>query len=176
VQYGVSLALSLIEDTSREQARIEKLTDNLAKRFPEDTLVRFNYFPTLRAQLAISRNDASKAIGALETAASYELGIPSYYGFSGALYPVYVRGQAYLASHQGSEAVVEFQKILDHRSVVVNEPMGVLAHLGLARAHAMAGDTAKASAAYQEFLALWKDADLDIPILKQATAEYAKLQ
>ena len=176
VQYGVSLALSFIEDASREQARIEKLADNLAKRFPEDTVVRFNYLPTLRAQLAISRNDASKAIDALQTAAPYELGLTSYVGFSGTLYPVYVRGQAYVAAHQGGEAVVEFQKILDHRSVVVNEPMGVLAHLGLARAHAMAGDTAKARAAYQEFLALWKDADPDIPILKQARAEYAKLQ
>jgi tetratricopeptide (TPR) repeat protein/predicted Ser/Thr protein kinase len=176
VQYGVSLALAFIEDASREQARIEKLADNLAKRFPEDTVVRFNYLPTLRAQLAISRNDASKAIDALQTAAPYELGLTSYVGFSGTLYPVYVRGQAYVAAHQGGKAVVEFQKILDHRSVVVNEPMGLLAHLGLAHAHAMAGDTAKARAAYQEFLALWKDADPDIPILKQAKAEYAKLQ
>jgi len=131
VQYGVSLALSFIEDASREQARIEKLADNLAKRFPEDTVVQFNYLPTLRAELAISRNDASKAIDALQTAAPYELGLPSYGGFSDALYPVCVRGQAYVAAHQGGEAVVEFQKILDHRSVVVNEPMGVLAHLGL---------------------------------------------
>ena len=176
VQYAVSLALSFIEDASREQARIEKLADNLAERFPEDTVVQFNYLPTLRAQLAISRNDASKAIDALRTAAPYELGLTSYVGFSGTLYPVYVRGQAYVAAHQGGKAVVEFQKILDHRSVVVNEPMGVLAHLGLARAHAMAGNTAKARAAYQEFLALWKDADPDIPILKRARAEYAKLQ
>jgi len=176
VQYAVSLALSFIEDASREQARIEKLADNLAERFPEDTVVQSNYLPTLRAQLAISRNDASKAIDALRTAAPYELGLTSYVGFSGTLYPVYVRGQAYVAAHQGGKAVVEFQKILDHRSVVVNEPMGVLAHLGLARAHAMAGNTAKARAAYQEFLALWKDADPDIPILKRARAEYAKLQ
>jgi eukaryotic-like serine/threonine-protein kinase len=176
VQYGVSLALSSLEVASREQARIEKLADNLAKRFPEDTVVQFNYLPTLRAQLAISRNDTSKAIDALQTAAPYELGIPSYYGFSGALYPVYVRGQAYVASHQGGEAVVEFQKILDHRYVVVNAPMGVLTHLGLARAYVLQGDTAKAKTAYQDFLTLWKDADPDIPILKQAKAEYAKLQ
>jgi predicted Ser/Thr protein kinase len=176
VQYGALLALSFIEQASREQTRIEKLADNLAKRFPEDTVVQFNYLPTLRAQVAISRNDASKAIDALQTAAPYELGIPSYYGFSGALYPVYVRGQAYMAAHQGGEAAVEFRKILDHRSVFVNEPLGVLAHLGLARAHVMAGDTPKAKAAYQDFLTLWKDADPDIPILKQAKAEYAKLQ
>ena len=176
VQYGVLLALSFVEHASREQTRIEKLADNLAKRFPEDTVVQFNYLPTLRAQVAISRNDASKAVDALQTAAPYELGIPSYYGFSGALYPVYVRGQAYMAAHQDSEAAVEFRKILDHRSVVINEPLGVLAHLGLARTHAMAGDTAKAKTAYQTFLTLWKDADPDIPILKQAKAEFAKLQ
>jgi hypothetical protein len=81
-----------------------------------------------------------------------------------------------LAAHQGGEAAVEFQKILDHRTVVINDPMGVLVHLGLARAHTMAGDTPKAKAAYQDFLTLWKDADPDIPILKQAKAEYAKLQ
>jgi len=92
------------------------------------------------------------------------------------LYPVFVRGEAYLAAHQGKEAAAEFQKILDHRGIVLNEPIGALAHLGLARAYAMQGDTAKAKAAYQDFLTLWKDADLDIPILKQAKAEYAKLK
>jgi Tfp pilus assembly protein PilF len=92
------------------------------------------------------------------------------------MYPVYVRGEAYLAVHQGSEAAAEFQKILDHRGVVLNEPIGALAHLGLARAYAMQGDTAKAKPAYQDFLTLWKDADPDIPVLKQAKAEYANLK
>jgi len=92
------------------------------------------------------------------------------------LYPVYVRGEAYLAAHRGSETAAEFQKILDHRGVVINEPIGALAHLGLGRAYALQGDTTKARAAYQDFLTLWKDADPDIPILKQAKAEYAKLQ
>jgi eukaryotic-like serine/threonine-protein kinase len=92
------------------------------------------------------------------------------------LYPVFVRGEAYLAAHQGGEAAGEFQTILDHRGVVLNEPIGALSHLGLARAYAMQGDTAKARAAYQDFLTLWKDADTDIPILKQAKAEYMKLQ
>jgi ATP/maltotriose-dependent transcriptional regulator MalT len=92
------------------------------------------------------------------------------------MYPVYVRGKAYLAAHRGSEAADEFQKILKQRSIVQNEPIGALAHLGLARAYSMQGDTAKAKSAYQDFLALWKDADPDIPILKQAKAEYAKLQ
>ena len=98
-----------------------------------------------------------------------------YYGWT-ALYPVYVRGEAYLAAHQGSEAAAEFQKILDHRGIVLNEPIGALAHLQIGRAYAMQGDTAKAKAAYQDFLTLWKDADPDIPILIAAKAEYAKLK
>jgi tetratricopeptide (TPR) repeat protein len=92
------------------------------------------------------------------------------------MYPVYVRGLAYLASHRGNEAAAEFQKILDHRGIVLNEPIGALAHLQLGRAYAMQGDTAKAEATYQDFLTLWKDADPDISILKQAKAEYAKLK
>jgi hypothetical protein len=92
------------------------------------------------------------------------------------LYPVFVRGEAYLAAHQGSEAAAEFQKILDHRGIVLNEPIGALAHLQLGRAYVMAGDTAKARAAYQDFLTLWKDADSDIPILIAAKGEYAKLK
>jgi cytochrome c-type biogenesis protein CcmH/NrfG len=91
------------------------------------------------------------------------------------LYPIYVRGEAYLAAHQGGEAAAEFQKILDHRGIVLNEPIGALAHLQLGRAYAMQGDIAKARAAYQGFLTLWKDADPDVPILKQANAEYARL-
>jgi eukaryotic-like serine/threonine-protein kinase len=93
-----------------------------------------------------------------------------------ALYPVFVRGEAYLAAHQGKEAASEFQKIIDHRGIVLNSPIGALAHLQIARAYAMQGDTAKAKAAYQDFLTLWKDADPDIPILITAKAEYAKLK
>jgi eukaryotic-like serine/threonine-protein kinase len=93
----------------------------------------------------------------------------------GFFYPVYVRGQGYLRLHQGSEAAAEFQKFLDHRGTVVNNPLGALAHLGLARAYTLQGDTTRARAAYQDFLRLWKDADPDIPILQQANAEYAKL-
>jgi predicted Zn-dependent protease len=145
------------------------LADELARRFPEDTIVQFSYLPTIHAQLALSRNDSSKAIEALQTAAPYELG-------SGGLYPVFVRGEAHLAVHQGSEAAPEFQKILDHRGIVLNSPIGALAHLGLARAYVLQGDTAKAKSAYQDFFALWKDADPDIPILKQAKAEYEKLK
>jgi tetratricopeptide (TPR) repeat protein len=172
VLYGAASALAFSGDTA--QAR--KLADELAKRFPEDTVVQFNYLPTLRSQVALHRNDSSKAIEALQAAAPYELGAEGQGGVALSLYPVYLRGQAYLASRKGSEAAFEFQKILDHRGVVVSEPIGALAHLQIARACAMQGDIVKTRAAYQDFLSLWKDADPDIPILKQAKAEYAKLQ
>ena len=171
VQYEAALAFALAGDA----ARAEALADDLAKRFPEDTLVQFNYLPTIHAQGVLLRMDHSKAIEVLQLAASYELGTPTD-RVSPALYPVYVRGEAYLTAHQGSEAAAEFQKILDHPGVVINEPIGALAHLGLARAYAMQGDTSKAKAAYQDFLTLWKDADPDIPILIAAKAEYAKLK
>jgi Flp pilus assembly protein TadD/predicted Ser/Thr protein kinase len=172
VQYGAALALALAGDAPHAQA----LSDDLAKRFPEDTLVQFNYLPTIHAQLALSRNDSFKAIKALQAATPYELGALRHRPVRTALYPVYVRGAAYLAAHQGSEAAVEFQKILDHRGLLWNCATGALAHLGLARAYVLQGDSAKARAAYQDFLTLWKDADPDIPILKQAKAEYAKLK
>ena len=172
VQYGAGLALALAGDASRAQA----LADDLGKQFPEDTVVQFNYLPTIHAQLALSRNDSSKAIEALQAAAPYELGSPISGGaFSPALYPVYVRGEAYLAGHQGSEAAAEFQRILDQRGVVQNEPIGALAHLGLARAYILQGDASKARAAYLNFFALWKDADAGVPVLQQAKSEYAKL-
>jgi eukaryotic-like serine/threonine-protein kinase len=172
VQYGAALALALAGDAPRAQA----LANDLARRFPADTLVLFNFLPTIRALLTLSRNDSSNATEALLAAAPCELGSTSSGSFAPALYPVYVRGQAYLAAHQGGEAAAEFQKILDHRGIVVNGPVGALAHLGIARAYAMQRDTAKAKAAYQDFLTLWKDADADIPIFVAARAEYAKLQ
>jgi len=173
VQYGAALALAYAGDTGRTQT----LADDLGKRFPEDTIVQFNYLPTLHAKIAVNKGNASEAFESLRAAAPYELGVStaSVYGWT-ALYPVFVRGEAYLAAHQGSEAAAEFQKVLDHRGVVVNELIGALAHLQIGRAYAMQGDTVKARAAYQGFLTLWKDADPDIPILKQAKAEYAKLQ
>jgi eukaryotic-like serine/threonine-protein kinase len=173
VQYGAALALAYAGDDKRAQT----LTDNLGQRFPDDTLVQFNYLPTLRAKLAINRGDASGGVEILRVATPYELGMTTFstYGWN-SLHPVFVRGEAYLGAHQGKEAAVEFQKILSHRGVVLNQPIGALSHLGLARAYAMQGDTAKARAAYQDFLALWKDADPNIPVLKQAKAEYAKLQ
>jgi len=175
LQYEAALALAFAGDAGRAQA----LADDLGKRFSEATIVQFNYLPTLHAQLALSRTDASKAIEVLQAVQQTGIGVrnaPYELGSYGALCPVFVRGEAYLAAHQGSEAVAEFQKILDHRGIVLNEPIGALAHLQIGRAYAMQGDTAKAKAAYQDFLTLWKNADPDIPILKEAKAEYAKLR
>jgi len=169
--YAVVLALAYAGDGSQE------LADRFNANFPENTVVQFNYLPTLRAKLALSHANPEQALVDLEVAAPYELGSPAswFYNWPN-LYPVYVRGEAYLAAHKGSEAAAEFQKILDHRGIVLNEPIGALAHLQLGRAYAMQGDGAKARAAYQDFLTLWKDADPDIPILIAAKAEYAKLQ
>jgi serine/threonine protein kinase/tetratricopeptide (TPR) repeat protein len=166
VQFAAALALAFAGDAVRSQA----LADELGNRFPEHSVIQFNHLPTIRAQLALNRDDSSKAIAILQTAGPYEL------SDDGGLYPIYVRGNAYLAAHHRSEAAAEFQKILDHRGIVLNSPIGALAHLQLGRAYAMQGDTAKAKAAYQDFLTLWKDADPDIPILKEAKAEYAKLE
>jgi eukaryotic-like serine/threonine-protein kinase len=172
VQYRTALALALAGDA----ARAEAFADDLAKRFPEDSIVQFHHLPTIHAQLALMGNNPSKAIEKLQATSPYELGFGgASNGFSPNLYPVYVRAQAYLRLHKGSEAAVEFQRILDHPGVVLNEPIGALARLGLARAYALQGDT-KARAAYQDFLTLWKDADPNTAVLKQAKAEYAKLQ
>jgi tetratricopeptide (TPR) repeat protein len=172
VQYQAALALASAQDATRAQP----LADDLGKRLPEDTIVQFNYLPTTRAQIDLIHNDFARAIEALQPAAPYELGSPSGGLIAAALHPVYVRGEASLAAHQGKEAAAEFQKIIDHPGVVMNDPIGALAHLQIGRAYAMQGDTAKAKAAYQDFLTLWKDADPDIPILIAARAEYAKLK
>ena len=171
VKFGVALALARAGNASHA----EKLAEDLAKTFPLDTVVKFNYLPTVRAQLALSRNDPVNALEALKIAVPFELGQPGDSSFAPSLYPVFVRGEAYLSAGRGQEAAGEFQKILDYRGVVVNETIGALGRLGLARAYVLQGDTAKARVAYDEFLALWKDADADIPILREAKAEYAKL-
>ena len=174
VEFGAAFALALSGDSARSQI----LADDLEKRFGEDTSVRFSHLPALRALLALNHGDPVKAIKLLQIAVPYDLSAPrsSIHGNFGALYPIYVRGEAYLALHQGVEAAAEFQKILDHRGIVVSDPIGALARLQLGRAYALSGDTAKAKTAYQDFLTLWKDADADIPILKQARAEYARMQ
>lgn len=173
VDYGAAFALAVAGDSANAQM----LASDLAKRFGQDTSVRISYLPVLRALLAINYSEPGKAIEALQAAAPFELGVPMswFNGTFGALYPVYVRGQAYLAARQGAEAAAEFQKILDHRGIVASDPIGALAHLKLGRALVMAGDRAKARSAYQDFLALWKDADPDIPVLQEARAEFAKL-
>jgi serine/threonine protein kinase/tetratricopeptide (TPR) repeat protein len=165
-QYGAGMAFGFAGDSPRAEA----LAHHLSEQFSEDTAVQYCYLPTIRALLALSRKDSSKAIELLQAASPYELGT------AGGLYPVYVRGEAYLVARQSSEAVSEFQIILDHRGIVQNEPIGALAHLQIGRAYAIQGETTNAKAAYQDFLTLWKDADTNISVLKQAKEEYAKLR
>jgi len=177
VQYGAGFALALSGDSLRSQA----LADNLSQRFAQDTRVRFTYVPTLRALIALNHGEPSKAIESLQTAIPYELGIPTEGGSefllgAGNLYPAYVRGLAYLAARQGRKAAAEFHKILDHRGIVISDPVGALAQVQLGRAYVLAGDKDNARTAYRDFLTLWKAADLEVPILKQAKAEHAKLQ
>jgi eukaryotic-like serine/threonine-protein kinase len=158
-----------------ESGRAEALAGALEKRAPLDTLLNSYWLPATRAAIQLGRNNPAKAVEVLATTSRYELGdVIDFY--TAPLFPVYLRGQAYLAMHQGREAAAEFQKYVDHPGVVQNYPLGALARVGLARAYAMQGDVPKARAAYQDFLNLWKDADPDIPILKEAKAEYAKLQ
>ena len=156
-------------------AEVERIAADLNKRFPQDTDVQFDFLPMIHAGIALRGGDAAQAISALAVSAPYELAEGNT-SFTFALYPVYLRGAAYLAAKQGAAAATEFQKILDHSGIVGNEPIGSLAHLGLARAYSQSGDKAKARASYQDFLALWKDADPGILILVAAKAEYAKLQ
>lgn len=170
VEYGAAFALALAGDAAWAQS----LAADLDKRHPEDTLVQFDYLPTLRALVALERNDPSQASQALENCAPYELSPPRQ--LIGALYPIYVRGLAYLADGRGSDAARQFQRILDHRGIVGSDPIGAMARLQLARASTMAGDKTKAESSYQDFLTLWKDADPGIPVLKEARAEYGKLQ
>lgn len=171
VQFEVALALAFVGEAVHAQG----LADDLAKRFPEDTIVKFNYLPSIYAQLSTRRDKADKSIEILQDASPFEMGQVGGATLLSSLYPVYVRGEAYLAMHQGSEAAGEFQKILTHRGIVVNESIGALAHLGLARAYVMQHDSEKARAAYDDFFKLWKDSDRDIPILRQAKIDYAKL-
>jgi len=161
----VAMALALSGDVKRA----EKLATELDKRFPLNTVVQHYWLPTIRAAVALTRKDAKKAVELLSAITPYELGALW-------LIPIYERGRAYLMLHDGSAAAAEFQKIIDHPGIVEKSVVGALARLGLARAYALQGDAAKARAAYQDFLALWKDADLDIPILKEAKVEYEKLQ
>src|SRR6185437_15503326 len=140
-------------------------TADLSRRFPTDTLLHAVSIPMVEAVAAMNRKAPNEAVERLQAAAPYELGIAQ------GLLPIYIRGQAYLQARRGSEAAAEFQKIVDHPGVAPVFPEHALAKLGLGRAYLITGDAAKARAAYQDFFALWKDADPDIPILKEAKAE-----
>jgi len=164
----VSAALTLAR--VGEIARARKIVEELEKGYPSNTLLKFYWLPTIKAAIELKANNPTKAIGFLEAVVTYELNP------AGIMYATYVRGQAQLMAHDGAAGATEFQKILDHRGIVLNSPIGALANLQLGRAYALQGDTTKAKAAYQDFLGLWKDADPDIPVLQQAKAEYAKLQ
>jgi len=165
VKIKVAATKAVLGDTARAHA----LADDLQRRFPDDTLLQNSFLPMVRAQLELNCNEPQKAIQILQRAKPYELGLD-------ALLSAFLRGNTYLAAHRAGEAAAEFQRILDHPPVVLLAPWGALAHLGLARSYVLQGDTAKAKAAYDDFLTLWKDADPDTPILKHAKDEYAKLQ
>jgi len=175
VEVMAALGLGLVGDTEHAT----RLAADLAKRYPESTVVQSIALPTIHAAGALSKGEESKnldeAIEALAAASPYELGIQGLQ-VRFALLSVYIRGTVYLAAHRGPAAAAEFEKIVSHPGVVRNDPIGALAHLQIGRAYVVSGETVKAKAAYQDFLALWKDADPDAPILKQANAEYAKLE
>ena len=171
VKLFAALTLARIGETAGAKAIVEELEKN----YPSNTMLKVYWLPTLKASMELNANNPTQAVVFLEAAAPYELGDPAQLQL-GTMYPVYIRGQAQLMAHNGSAAATEFQKFLDHRGVTLNYPLGALAHLGLARAYVLQGDSAKAKAAYQDFLGLWKDADPDIPILIAAKSEYAKLQ
>lgn len=170
VQTYAAMALALNGDTERAESIAAEFAQD-----PLDTMSNNYWLPTIRAAIQLSHNNPAKAVQELEVTSRFELG-DAMGGDRAPLFPVYVRGQAFLALHQGREAVAEFQKFIDHPGVTLNNPIGAVARVGLARAYAMQGDTQKSRAAYQEFFSLWKDADPDVPILKQARAEYAMLQ
>jgi eukaryotic-like serine/threonine-protein kinase len=164
-----ALALARIGDASRAKT----LAGELAKSDPSSTVLMGYWLPVIQSAVQLSQGTPARAESILEVAAPYELGDPSPFGN---LYPIYVRGQAYLLAHNGRAAAAEFQKIIDHPGIVLNCPTGALAFIQLGRAEAMTGDIGKARKAYQDFFALWKSADTDIPILKEAKTEYAELQ
>jgi DNA-binding winged helix-turn-helix (wHTH) protein/tetratricopeptide (TPR) repeat protein len=174
VEYGAAFALALAGDT----AQASDLANDLDRRFPEDTCVRFKYVPELRALVALNLGNPAQAIDRLQATSQYELGQPrtSFHAVFGELYPIYVRGLAFLAQRQGIQAAAEFQKIVDHPGIVSSDSVGAIARLQLSRAYAFSGNIPQAKTAYLGFLNLWKDADPDIPVLKQAKSEYASLQ
>jgi len=173
--YGPAFALAVLHQSPQTR----KLVVDLERRYPEDTSVQFSYLPALRALEALDQGDAAKALEMTQVAAPYDLAVPGtafYVGsFFGAMYPVYVRGLAYSRLGRHREAAAEFQRILDHPGIGLNDPMGPMARLQQARAFSASGDRAESAAAYKDVLALWKDADPDVPVVQQAKAELAGL-
>jgi len=167
---NVKITAALALARSGETAQSKTMLDSIEKSEPSNTILKLLWFPIIEASIAMAQQAPDRAIVALEPSLPYELSNQCF------LYPPYLRGLAYLAQRNGPAAAAEFQKLLDHRGIVTNFVTGSLAHLQIGRAYAMTGDIAKAKAAYQDFLTLWKDADPDIPILKEAKVEYAKLQ
>jgi hypothetical protein len=166
-----ALVFAMAGDSSRAQSIVQALT----KRYPLNTQIQSYWLPVVQAELALSQKNPSRTIELLQTPAPMELA-PTFASLNNTcLYPIYIRGEAYLSQKQGTAAAAEFQKILNHRGLVWNCPTGAYARLGLARAYALSGDTAKAKSAYSDFLTLWKDADPDILILRQAKSEYSAL-
>jgi tetratricopeptide (TPR) repeat protein len=174
VDFAAAFALAMSGDVSRSRA----LADDLSRDYPEDTSVQFIYLPALRALLSLNAGDAAAALQSLQAASRSDLAFGNI-GFSthyGKLYPIYVRGLAYLAAKQSAQAAAEFQRIVDHRSIVLVDPVDAVARLQLGRALVASGDTRKAERVYSELLELWRDADPTLAVLKEARAEYARLQ
>lgn len=171
MSYGAAVVFALAGDIKKAEA----LASDLENKYPDDTSVHFNYSPVIRAIVALNHQGTRKTLEILETATPYELGTPrsASTGFFGSLYPILIRGEAYLASHKGPEATQEFQKILDHRGIMIGDPVLSLGQYGLARSLALSGEKAKARAAFEKALETWKDADPDLPVINKAKREYA---
>jgi len=165
-EYGAALALTLAGDNGRAQ----ELTEDLERRFPLDTSVRFTDLPVLRALLALHRGDSARALTELQQATPDELGTSgsAVHAQFGALYPVYIRGEAYLAQQNGPKAITEFRRVLDHREIIGSDVIGALANFELGRAYALAHDDRQAKLAFENFVALWHNGDLDSPKLLHA--------
>jgi hypothetical protein len=186
VSQGAELEASLALAMAGATSQSESLAQDLEKRFPQSTQIQSSWLPTIRAQLALATNNPLVALDHSQAAVGFEFGQVQFIANISCLYPTFIRGQAYLAAKQGGAAAAEFQKIVDRSGIVWNCWTGALAHLGIARANALQAKTSQGAdadaartrtlGAYKDFLMLWKDADPDIPILKQAKAEYAKLQ
>jgi tetratricopeptide (TPR) repeat protein len=174
VAYGAAVALALAGDARQA----ETLAADLGRNYPEDTSIRFSYLPVIRAIVALWGSDPAKAIEILEAASPYEMGTPrsACTGYFGSLYPILIRGEAYLAARKGSEAAREFQKLVDHGGIMIGDPVSSLAPYGLARSYVLMGDAAKAREQFKQAFATWKDADPDLPLLTKAKADYASLR